>query len=179
MLHHLIRFFRPSDATHHAYTLYAHINEESRKPYFFTNWGMPDSLDGRFELILLHMFLYLHSLKQKPQDTEGLQRRLIEAFFEDMDRSIREIGVTDTGVGKRIKRMANAFYGRIHAYEKGLEDDAKLADAIRKNMFGTVKQPPEDVSSIVEYIRRRLEELHRQDIELPEFVNIVAEERAS
>ncbi len=159
MLHHLTRLFTPSADIHHAYTLYARINEHSRQARFFTEWGIPDTLDGRFEMILLHMFLYLHTLKQHPQDTTALQRLLIESFFQDMDRSVREIGVSDTGVGKRMKAMANAFYGRIHAFETGLSDDALLDNAIRTNCYGTVDNPPEDVSMVRHYIRDELQTL--------------------
>jgi cytochrome b pre-mRNA-processing protein 3 len=140
MLRHLTRLFVPSTEIQEAYTLYALINEEARQPQFFEKLGVPDTLDGRFEMILLHMFVQLHKMKQAGEQTTEAQRLLIEAFFEDMDRSVRELGVGDTGVSRRVKAMANAFYGRIHAYETGAaEGDAALERALRVNVYGTVE----------------------------------------
>jgi cytochrome b pre-mRNA-processing protein 3 len=139
MLQHLTRLFTPAPAIQHAYALYAHLNQEARNPQFYSQWGVPDTLDGRFEMILLHMFAYVHTMKQSEGDTTEAQRLLIEAFFEDMDRSVRELGVGDTGVSRRVKAMANAFYGRIHAFEKGVTDEETLHRAIRTNTYGTVQ----------------------------------------
>lgn len=170
MLHQLTRYFKPSPATHQAYALYAHINEASRRPHFFESWGVPDTIDGRFEMIVLHMFIYLHSLKQKEMDSTELQRTLIEAFFEDMDRSVREMGVGDTGVSKRIKKMANAFYGRIHAYDTALDDTSALDAAIIKNVFGTLDEPPQDVSEMRDHLHASLADLATKEIASPDFL---------
>lgn len=160
MLHQLIRLFRPDPLQHQAYALYARITEEARQPDLYEAWDVPDTLDGRFEMILLHLFLYLHRLKQETgTDTMPLQRAVLEAFFEDMDRSVREMGVGDTGVGKRVKAMANACYGRLHAYEQAFANDEALEFALRTNLYGTVGEPPEDVSAIVTYMHWRAEGL--------------------
>jgi cytochrome b pre-mRNA-processing protein 3 len=165
MLHQLVRFFRPAPEVEHAYALYAHINEESRQPHFFAEWGAPDTLDGRFEMILLHMFMYLNALKARTGENTELQRRLIEAFFEDMDRSMREMGIGDTGVGRRVKAMANAFYGRIHAYTLALPDVDALRAALLKNTFATLPEAPETLNQWIAYVQKRAEELLTQPIE--------------
>jgi cytochrome b pre-mRNA-processing protein 3 len=172
MLHQLVRFFRPSPQTQYAYALYAKINEEARRVDFFEKMGAPDTLDGRFELILLHMFLYLHALKKRDADTQELQRLLIEAFFEDMDRSVREMGIGDTGVGRRVKAMANAFYGRINAFEKAINDAEELQNALLKNTFATCEVKPNDSMLLlwVAYIQNRLQDLLAQPIENPDFL---------
>ncbi len=170
MLHQLARFFRPSVETQHAYQLYACINEEARQARFFIDWQVPDTLDGRFELILLHMFLYLERLKEMEEDTTGFQQQLIEAFFEDMDRSIREMGVGDTGVGKRVKAMANAFYGRMHAYSQALNHDEALEYALATNLYGTVDTPPDTLAMVVSYIHARLEALEQVNLLEPDAV---------
>ncbi len=171
MLHYITKFFVPSKLTHHAYALYAQINEESRQQRFFDDWNVPDTLDGRFEMILLHMFIYLHTLKNLSEDTTELQRKLIEAFFEDMDRSIREMGIGDTGVSKRVKNMANAFYGRIHAFEVALGDDKAMHEALVKNTFATAENKPESTHHIVSYINKRLDKLKRQPITDASFIS--------
>ena len=171
MLRHLTRIFTPSLEIQHAYALYAHINAESRNARFFESFGVPDTLDGRFEMIVAHLFCYLHSLKGAEEDTTTLQRLLIEAFFEDMDRSVRELGVGDTGVSRRIKAMANAFYGRLNVYEQGLEDDEKLLKAVRTNIYGTLPEGAScDVPAMAAYLRTRLSELQGQEVWKSEYL---------
>ncbi len=176
MLNQLVRFFRPNPLLQQGYALYARINEESRHEYFFEKWGAPDTLDGRFELILLHMFMYLHAMKARVkaggEDSTELQRKIIEAFFDDMDRSFREFGVGDTGVGKRIKKMANAFYGRINAFEKSLNDDATLKQALLKNSFATCETPLNDdlIKLWIDYIGTKIEFLQQQPLEKIEYL---------
>lgn len=162
MLQHLVRFFQPSIATQQAYLLYARLNDEARCETCYTDWGVPDTLDGRFECILLHLFLYITAMKREGAATEEMQRRLIEAFFEDMDRSVRELGVSDTGVGKRVKAMANALYGRLDAYRAALNDDTTLHEALRRNLYGTT-QPPEAALGLVSaYMRARITSLTQE-----------------
>ena len=115
------------------------VVEQARQPAFFTECGVPDTLDGRFELICLHAFFYLHRLKAERPRRAGLCQRFFDAMFADLDRALREMGTGDLSVGKQVKRMAQGFYGRIRAYEEGLAaDDSVLGAALARNLFGTV-----------------------------------------
>src|SRR5712671_1001835 len=117
---------------------YGRIVEHAREPGFFTDGGVPDTVDGRFELICLHAFLYLHRLKREQPQSARLGQSFYDLMFADFDRSLREMGVGDLSVGREIKRMAEAFHGRIAAYEAGLAaDDAVLLPALARNLFGT------------------------------------------
>ena len=118
--------------------LYERLVEQARRPGFFRDLQIPDSLDGRFEMIALHVFLVLHRLKASGADTRTLAQALHDHFFADMDRCLREMGAGDLGVGKRVKRMAEGLYGRIPAYEAALGDDDAAAAALRRNLFGTL-----------------------------------------
>ena len=90
--------------------------DAAREPGFFAWLGVPDNLDGRFETLSLHMFLVLRRLKSdSAAAATGLSRAVIEAFVADMDRSLREMGATDLGVGRRVKAMTQALYGRMKA----------------------------------------------------------------
>ncbi len=161
----------PSPDIQQAYALYARINAESRNQEFFERLGVPDTLDGRFEMIVAHLFCYLHVLKQDAKDTTTLQRLLIEAFFEDMDRSVRELGVGDTGVSRRVKAMANAFYGRLNAYEQGLADEETLLKAVKVNIYGTLAEDaPCDAPAMCSYMRERIHTLQSQCISEPQFL---------
>jgi cytochrome b pre-mRNA-processing protein 3 len=131
-----------------AQRLYASIVEQARLPAFYERFGVPDSLDGRFEMISLHAFLTLHRLKEeKSRESQALSQAVFDLLFADMDRSLREMGVGDLGVGKRVKKMAEAFYGRLAAYDAALEsgDASRLAAALRRNLYGTLGEVEEEL----------------------------------
>ena len=133
---------------------YRRVLEQSRQPVFFTDYGVPDTLDGRFELICLHAFLYLHRLKTERPQAGRLCQEFFDRMFADFDRSLREMGVGDLSVGKHVKRMARAFYGRICAYEAALGGDEKaLRAALARNLFGTVFDPAPFVPAMADYVR--------------------------
>jgi cytochrome b pre-mRNA-processing protein 3 len=142
---------------------YRRVVEQARQPVFFTDYGVPDTLDGRFELICLHAFLYLHRLKAERPQSRRVCQLFFDRMFADFDRSLREMGIGDLSVGKHVKRMARGFYGRILAYEEGLaEDDAALGAAIARNVFGTLSGPAPDAAALAGYIRRSVRHLHDQ-----------------
>src|SRR3546814_10206076 len=97
---------------------------QERRPGLYRDLGVPDNLDGRFEAIVLHLVLVLRRLKRDFPEGLELAGELQEAFFEDMDRSLREMGAGDLGVGKRVKRMAEGFMGRLAGYEGALDGPA-------------------------------------------------------
>ena len=119
------------------------VVEQARQPVFFTEYGVPDTLDGRFELICLHAFLYLHRLKAERRTASRLCQGFFDTMFADFDRSLREMGTGDLSVGKQVKRMAQAFYGRIRAYEEGLAgDEAALPAALARNLSAPFPRLP-------------------------------------
>lgn len=162
------RLFQASPHRAAATALYEQLVAQARQPAFYSRCGVPDSLDGRYELIVLHAVLLLRRLKQDHAATAGLAQELFDVLFLDMDRSLREIGVGDLGVGKRVKRMAQAFYGRLEAYEAGLAGQGTaLAPALRRNLFGTLAPAagPLDaqVAAMAGYLRREAAALAEQD----------------
>lgn len=120
-----------------AEALYGRIVVQARKPAFYAEFGVPDTIDGRFDLIVLHTFLVLRRLGMGAETTEGLRQELFNAMFMNMDSSLREMGVGDLSVGKRIKKMATAFYGRVEAYEGPMSENDRpgLAEAVTRNLF--------------------------------------------
>ena len=111
---------------------------QARRQVLFTDLGVPDSLDGRFEVLCLHAFLYLHRLKRERPRSEPLAQAFFDRMFADLDRSLREIGVGDLSVGRQVMRMAEGFYGRIRAYEEGLAaGEGVLEAALARNLYGT------------------------------------------
>jgi len=139
--------------------VYSSVVAQARRPEFFTAYGVPDTLDGRFELVCLHAFFFLHRLKG--ETTAGaVGQEFFDTMFADFDRSLREIGTGDLSVGRQVTRMAEAFYGRIRAYEEGLAgDDAALAAALTRNLYGTAPGSPERTARMAAYVRREADRL--------------------
>ncbi len=153
-------FRRPPEEAD-ARRLYAGLVEQARRPAFYDGLGVPDSLDGRYEMLALHMVLALRRLKRDGAAVAALAQGLFDQMFADMDRSLREIGVGDLSVGPRVKEMARGLYGRIAAYETGIADsDAALEQALARNVYGTVAAPPRPaLSALARYVRAAVDRL--------------------
>jgi cytochrome b pre-mRNA-processing protein 3 len=158
------KLFSPDPVLAMAATLYAAIIAQARHPAFYTAGGVPDSIDGRFEMVALHSYLVLRRLRGAGGQSEGLSQALVDAIFADMDASLREMGAGDLGVGKRVKRMATAFYGRVAAYEAG-ESAGDLAEAFRRNLFGTVMPTPSHLAAMVDYVDEARAALAKQPLD--------------
>jgi cytochrome b pre-mRNA-processing protein 3 len=142
---------------------YGAIVGQARLPEFFTALGVPDTLDGRFELICLHAFLFLRRLKTEGAPASAFGQQIVDTMFADFDRSLREIGTGDLSVGRQVKRMAEAFYGRIRAYEDCLAgDDDALRTALQRNVYGTASASPARLMRLAAYMRRETEGLAEQ-----------------
>ncbi len=146
-----------------ALALYDAIVAQSRRPEFYLHCGVPDTVDGRFDMIALHAFMVLRRLKDRHRDCA---RALLEAVFDDMDRSLREMGAGDLGVSRRVKAMATALYGRIAAYEAALDgDEAALGEALRRNLYGTVEPDAGSIDAMAVYVRAEATSVGRQSVE--------------
>ncbi|WP_417461789.1 ubiquinol-cytochrome C chaperone family protein [Kordiimonas sp.] len=121
-----------------AYKLYSKLVEQARHPAFYTDFEVEDTLDGRFDMILMHMFLIQNRLGKDGSETAKLRQQLQEAMIADMDRSLREMGVGDMGIGREVKKMGVAWFGRLKAYGAALEEEdvqGALTEAIRRNLY--------------------------------------------
>ena len=147
----IFRRAQPKDAAQEVYAL---ALERSRDPLFYRDLGVPDTVDGRFEMLALHAFLVLRRLKGVPS-MEAFSQTLFDVMFEDMDMTLREMGAGDMGVGKRVKAMVKAFYGRIAAYDAGLAapDDAALHDALVRNLYRTAAPTDTQIRGMAAYVR--------------------------
>jgi cytochrome b pre-mRNA-processing protein 3 len=127
--------------------IYEKIVQQARQPVFYLEADVPDTVDGRYEMVSLHAFLVLRRIKQEGERGQKLSQAVFDRMFADMDHSIRELGVGDLSVGKRIKAMAQVFYGRIVAYEAAIDgtSDETLEDALARNHYGTLETSPEMV----------------------------------
>jgi cytochrome b pre-mRNA-processing protein 3 len=137
-----------------ASVLYARTAERARAPELFEACGIPDTLDGRFDALALQAALTIDRLRREP-DGEALAQAFFDAMFRHLDLTLREIGVQDLGVGRRIKIMAEGFHGRALAYREALEGSGQsLAEVLRRNAYGG--RPPVDgdpVDRLEAYVR--------------------------
>ncbi len=134
----LKRLFRRSPTPERS--CYEAIVAAARHPVFYADWGVPDTLDGRFDMLALHAFLVLDRLKGMEQ---AFRQGLVDELFADMDRSLREMGVGDLSVGKKVRKMAEVFYGRVAAYDIALADPGGgLETAIARNVFPDGQDAP-------------------------------------
>ena len=150
----LKRLFNPPKFQAEGRALFTQLGTQARLPGFYTDFGVPDTIDGRFEMLCLHAYAVFHRLKGQGNDTDALSQAVYDAMFEDLDAALRELGVADLGVGRRIKIMTEALNGRIQAYDQGLATgEETLCDAIRRNVYGTVSVRDAQVSAMAAYLR--------------------------
>lgn len=118
------------------FELYGAAVAAARQPGFYRDLGVPDTLDGRFDLVGLHVFLVIRRLNAAPPTGPAIAQAVFDAMFSDMDTNLREMGVSDLVVGRRVKAMWEAFHGRSTAYEAALaEGEAALAEALLRNVW--------------------------------------------
>lgn len=112
--------------------LHGAVVARAREPVFFAGLGVPDTVDGRFDLMALHAWLLLDRLKEA--GLNDLSQGLTDALFLGFDEGLRDLGAGDMGMGRRMKKLADAFYGRLHAYGASADADA-MTQALQRNLY--------------------------------------------
>ena len=133
----IFRLFRKeTEQEKTASRLYEAIVAQARQPVFYIDYAVEDTVNGRYEMIMLHAYMLFRRLREEDEATRALGQAVFDRFFRDMDDSLREIGIGDLSVPKKIKKMAQSFYGRVEAYDTAREqgDDA-LALALVRNVY--------------------------------------------
>lgn len=161
------RLFGPRRDERQDVALYAAVVAAARQPAFYLDFAVPDTVDGRFDLIALHAILTMRRLKGQGAAAAERSQRLYEAMVDDFDRSLREMGVGDTGVGKRVKAMLRGVHGRILAYDAALADPdpARLDVVLDNNLYGTVRAvEPAVLAAMAGYVRDAVRALDAQPL---------------
>jgi cytochrome b pre-mRNA-processing protein 3 len=141
--------------------IYGMIVTQAREPIFYRDLGVPDTVNGRFDLLLLHLWLLLRRLRTA-QSGAGLSQALFDRFCEDMDDNLREMGVGDQTVPKRMRAFGEAFYGRAQAYDQAIETGTEaLAQAICKNVLNGTGM--DHAQQLAAYARATESDLARAD----------------
>lgn len=158
------RFFERRHRAQAASDLYLSAVSAARQPLFYAQMGVPDTLEGRYDMIVLHVWMIMRRLgRVGGERAEAVSRAMVELMFADMDRNLREMGVTDLRVGKRVLNMAEAFYGRAGAYDRALaEDDAALAAALERNVYQSGTPQAGQTTVLAGHVRTQLAHLDSQ-----------------
>jgi cytochrome b pre-mRNA-processing protein 3 len=166
MLRALKQFLSSDSYAREAHEAYVQLVIQSRRAEFYQSLGVEDTVDGRFDVILLHMFLVIHRLRGETDEAAGqFIRAISEVFFADMDRSLREMGVGDTGVSHRIKKMAQAFYGRMQMYEQNVRSADAFRDSLKRNLYRGRDVDAAVLTRAGDYALRNIEHLKNQPLE--------------
>jgi cytochrome b pre-mRNA-processing protein 3 len=117
--------------------MFQQVVDAARQPVLYADWGIPDTPLGRYESLGLHMIVLLHRTRDAGEPVEALAQDVLDEFFKDIDHSIRELGVGDVGVPKRMKKLARMFYGRMGPYWEAIDagDAGALATALGRNIM--------------------------------------------
>ena len=129
--------FRSRSTRRAAPELYTKAVAAARLPDFYRAFAVPDTIEGRYEMIVLHVVLLLRRLRAPGEHQKRLAQALVDYMAADFDRSIRELGVGDLSVGKFMKRLGEGLFGRAAAYDKALDtaDRAALQEALQRNIY--------------------------------------------
>ncbi len=144
--------------------LYGMIVAQARNPEFYRGYGVPDTVEGRLDMILLHLVLVLRQLSAPHGALPPAGQGLFDRFCRDMDANFREMGVGDLAVPKRMQKIGEAFYGRSKAYEDALGDanPAALESAVARNVFGAA-EPTLGARRLAAYMRAMAARLAERD----------------
>ncbi len=134
----LDRWLKPRPAKAAGAKLYACAVAQARSPAFYRDFGVRDSMEGRFELFSLHVIFLIERLKGQGDAAAETSQAVFDSYVKGLDDAFREIGVADTAVGKKMKKLAGAFYGRLKAYDEavaGLPDESPTRDFLARTAF--------------------------------------------
>lgn len=146
--------------------LYKVVVAQARSPFFYERLGVPDTLDGRYDMLVIHMALLLRRLSSfapgdRPTRKAPLPRLaqyLFDLMEKDLKHNIRHIGIQETAITRETRKMLRAFYGRAYSYEMGLREGT-LAQALRENLYRNIEASPDQVAAMARYIIHQEERL--------------------
>jgi len=133
----ILNLFRKNPSSDAVYAVYTAIVAQSRQPVFYADWGIPDTVTGRFDMISLHLSLLFRRLRVEKQAGHEFSQALFDLFFKDMDNSLREMGAGDMAVPKKVRKMSEIFYGLMTSLNEAMDrDDRPGVEAVlRRNVY--------------------------------------------
>jgi cytochrome b pre-mRNA-processing protein 3 len=171
----IFRLFRRDPHARTITALYGAIVAQARRPIFYLALGVPDTIEGRFEMVALHLALLCRRLGRDGTAGRSLSQGVFDMFCRDMDDHLREMGVSDLRVPKTMRKLGEAFYGRLDAYDRALAQDgnAALAAALARNALGAASASASRLAAYVRKAARSLDaaplaQLHDGHVSFPD-----------
>lgn len=153
-----------------ARAVYLAVVAQARQPVFYASLRVPDTIDGRFDMIVLYAILLVRRIKGQGKVSDQFGREFMSYLFDDMDRNLREMGTGDMRIGNKVKEMAEAFYGRARAYNSALDTGVpRLEDVLKRNVYAKFEDDYGAAQSLAEVVRG-----HAEDLETQELADILA-----
>lgn len=146
--------------------LYGAIVAQARTAAFYQTYQVPDTVNGRCDMIMLHVFLLFRRMNRDDgRQYRGIGQAVFDRFCQDMDDNLREMGIGDLKVPKQMLKIGEAYYGRANAYEDGIAKpgDRALADALSRNVYQDDPETSRNASLLEKYVRVAIERLQEQD----------------
>lgn len=136
--------------------LYDRILAQARDPSLFMAGRVPDTVEGRTDMMLLHLFLLMHRLREEQGEIHEIARGLCDRFFAELDRAMREMGVGDLTVPKKMRKIADIYAGCSSSYGNALRQDgnADLVDALLRNVYARDEARLPEAQALAAYVRR-------------------------
>ena len=161
----LDRLLKPRPAKAAGAKLYACAVGQARSAAFYRDFGVRDSMEGRFELFSLHVIFLIERLKGQGDAAAETSQAVFDAYVKGLDDAFREIGVADTSVGKKMKKLAGAFYGRLKAYDEAVAspDRTAVAEFLARTAFE--ERGEGDVAALAAYVTKTRAALAGQPLE--------------
>ncbi len=160
----LKRLFRPSARDAAAGLLYNATVAQARTVAFYEQWSVPDTVTGRFDMISLHGYLIMRRLMAEPT-AKAFSEAYCGMIFTDMDRNFREMGVGDLSVGKKVKKLAEGFYGRAAAYDSAMNDGPEpMSVVLRRNIYGGEDPGDTVLTAMATYVKDSVDTLAGQSL---------------
>ena len=141
----LDRLFRPRPALAAGRALYVRCVEQSRTPALYAELGAPDTVEGRFEVYSLHVVLLLDRLRAQGEAAAEVSQGLFDTYVKSLDHALREMGVGDLSVGRKMRKLGEAFYGRCKSYEaafQALPDEGPLQALVVRTVYAEADAAP-------------------------------------
>lgn len=147
-----------------AHRLYETLVQHARFPIYFDRLGVPDTPEGRFEVLALHIGLVVRRLCSLDDEGRATGQALFDLMVADLDSNLRELGVGDLSVGKQVKRLASHFYARLNVLTEAFDQDRldALSPMLETNLFGSASPPPGAIPHLVDILQALEEALSRQ-----------------
>jgi cytochrome b pre-mRNA-processing protein 3 len=161
----ILSLFRKNTATKPVFAVYNAIVAQSRQPRLYAEWGVPDTVTGRFDMISLHLSLLFRRLRAKSGAEHDFSQAVFDLFFKDMDRQLREMGSGDLGVPKRVQKMGKLFFGLLAAINEALDskDPAALEAVLIRNIYN--EEGSEHAAQLAKYVMAEAEHLAAQPVD--------------